>query len=56
MLDNINCVPSLDRVNIYYKDGSETEMFSTCKPYTIEEYQTKYSVIGIDDKLYWVGE
>jgi hypothetical protein len=51
--DDINCVPSLDRVNMHYKDGSETEVFGTCKPYTIKEYQAKYSIVGIDGKLYW---
>ena len=37
----------------YYKNCDETEVFSTCKPYTIEEYQAMYSVINIDGKLYW---
>jgi len=27
-------------------------MFEIIKPYTIDEYQTKYSIIGVDDKLY----
>lgn len=51
--DNINSVPSYDRANTHYKNGDETEVFSTCTPYTIEEYQAKYSVVGIDGKLYW---
>lgn len=45
--DNINEVPSRDKT---YRDGSETEQFSDCKPYTLEEYQAKYSIIGIDGK------
>lgn len=51
--DNIASVPSLDRVNTYYKSGFETELFGLCEPYTINEYQSKYSIIGIDGKLYW---
>ncbi len=50
---HIKSVESIDKVNTMYKNGSETEVFGLVKPYTIEEYQNKYSVLGSDSKLYW---
>lgn len=51
---NITSVPSIDGVNIYYSNGSETEMFSDdAKPYTLEEYQQKYSSAKITGELFW---
>jgi hypothetical protein len=49
----IHWVPSTDRINDVYKDGSITEMYSDQKPYTIKEYQDIYSVVGSDNQLYW---
>jgi hypothetical protein len=50
---NINKVPSIDRVNIHYRDGSETLIEGTKEHYSIKEYQKKYSIIGNDGLLYW---
>ena len=49
----VNSVPSLDRVNTHYQDGTETKRFGEQEGYTLKEYQEKYAVIGRDGKLYW---
>ena len=47
-------VPSIDGVNTYYSDGSETEMFELdSKPYTLKEYQDKYSITKNNGELFW---
>ncbi len=57
---HIKSIPSIDRVNTVYKNGSETELFgldengARIKPYTIEEFQNKYSILKSDGKLYWI--
>jgi hypothetical protein len=50
---NIKNVPAIDNINIHSINHIETEMAAYCKPYTIEEYQQKFAVKGIDGKLYW---
>lgn len=49
----IKSVQCLDKVNIVDKYGYTTEIFGLVKPYTLEEYQLKYSYKGTDGKLYW---
>jgi Fe-S cluster assembly iron-binding protein IscA len=49
----IKNVPSIDGVNTHYSDGSETEMFTINKPYTLKEYQNKYSVAISNGELFW---
>lgn len=51
---NIKKVPSIDRVNIRYSDGSETELCGIdIKPFTLKEYQHKYSIAGSNGELFW---
>ena len=50
---DVDRVPSIDRVNTHYKNGSATKKGSTMSPYTIKEYQAKYAITGADGKLYW---
>jgi hypothetical protein len=49
----IKSVMCLDKVNTIYKNGCETELYCSSKPYTLNEYQQKYSYEGDDSKLYW---
>ena len=51
---NIKSVPSIDGVNTYYSDGSETEMCGfNVKSYTLKEYQDKYSIAKSNGELFW---
>lgn len=57
---HIKSIPSIDNVNIVYKDGSETELcgfgyndISSVKSFTIDEYKNLYSELRDDGKLYW---
>jgi hypothetical protein len=50
---SIYSVTSPDRCNTVYQDGGETEMFSTAKPYTEQEYKEKHA-LEIDGKWYWI--
>ena len=52
---NVVSIPSIDKVNqIVERGGGETLLCGIdIEPYTLEEYQKKYSIVGIDGKLYW---
>jgi hypothetical protein len=51
---NIKNVPSIDGVNTYYNDGSETQMFGiNVKRFTLKEYQNKYSIAKSNGELFW---
>ncbi len=51
---NIKSVPSIDGINTSYSDGSETEMCGiNVKPYTLKEYQNKYSIVRSNGELVW---
>ncbi len=49
----ITKVPSIDGVNIYYSDGSETEVYGDGPGYTLKEYQDKYSIAKTNGELFW---
>ena len=51
--NNIILVPSIDRVNIRSIYGEESKLEVKCKPYTIKEYQNKFSIKKFDGLLYW---
>ncbi len=54
---SINQVPSINRYGVEFKPpGGQLVDFinrQNLKPYTVEEYQKKYAIVGKDGKLYW---
>lgn len=58
---SVDSIPSIDKANWITriklpggKEGfEETLLSSFMSPYTLDEYQQKYAIVGTDGKLYW---
>lgn len=51
--NKITGVPSMDRMNTEYSDGTTSKMFSHKTWYTVEEYREKLAVRHVDNHWYW---